>query len=108
MWLIPLDLVIYYDFHSTKHFLYPTQQLMAQIYRLAKPGTEDSLAHVIDVNHPNDSERRSQVSVNIAKWLPQPGRGFVYGTNRGHLRICTPRWVKFSKFAIVDYSFTVS
>ncbi|XP_072034917.1 uncharacterized protein [Amphiura filiformis] len=75
------------------HWSASTKQLMAQIFRLARPGTDDSLVHIMDVNHPSESDQRIQISVNIAKWLPQPGRGFVYGTSRGHLRICTPRYM---------------
>ena len=33
-------------------------------------------------------ERRSHVSVNAAFWNPVVGGGIVYGTNRGHLRMC--------------------
>ncbi|XP_022083622.1 LOW QUALITY PROTEIN: activating molecule in BECN1-regulated autophagy protein 1-like [Acanthaster planci] len=74
------------------HLHMASKQLIGMIYKLHKEGaSEDSLLYVCDVDHScNDQERRHHVSVNTVKWIPQPGVGLVYGTNRGDLRICSP------------------
>ncbi|KAJ8315012.1 hypothetical protein KUTeg_007162 [Tegillarca granosa] len=46
--------------------------------------------HVTDVMHPCDTDVRTHVSVNSARWLRGVGEGIVYGTNRGDLHICKP------------------
>uniref|UniRef100_H3D8B2 Activating molecule in BECN1-regulated autophagy protein 1 n=2 Tax=Tetraodon nigroviridis TaxID=99883 RepID=H3D8B2_TETNG len=33
---------------------------------------------------------RRHVSINSARWLPDPGMGLAYGTNKGDLVICRP------------------
>ena len=73
-------------------FVFFEFQLIGMIYKLHKEGAgEESLLHVCDVDHTcSETERRHHVSVNTVKWIPQPGRGLVYGTNRGDLRICSP------------------
>lgn len=66
-------------------------QMVAQIFKFEKEyAGEKSMKHVTDVCHPCDPEVRMHVSGNAAKWLPTPGHGLVYGTNRGHLRLCRP------------------
>ncbi|XP_038051794.1 uncharacterized protein LOC119724687 isoform X2 [Patiria miniata] len=74
------------------HLHMASKQLMGMIYKLHKEGaSEDSLLYVCDVDHTcSDQERRHHVSVNTVKWIPRPGGGLVYGTNRGDLRICSP------------------
>ncbi|XP_033645814.1 activating molecule in BECN1-regulated autophagy protein 1-like [Asterias rubens] len=74
------------------HLHMSSKQLIGMIYKLHKEGAgEESLLHVCDVDHTcSETERRHHVSVNTVKWIPQPGRGLVYGTNRGDLRICSP------------------
>ena len=55
--------------------------------------------HVSDVVHPSGprgggvaGERPAHVSANSGRFLPSPGHGLVYGTNRGHLIFCRPGW----------------
>ncbi|KAK3583922.1 hypothetical protein CHS0354_033705 [Potamilus streckersoni] len=75
-------------------WVFTANQLVAQVYKLDKRfGGESSMKHVTDILHPCDMDIRTHVSVNSAKWLPEPGQGLVYGTNRGDLHICRP-WVK--------------
>lgn len=72
-------------------WVFTTNQLVAQIYKLdAEKAGENSTKHVMDIMHPCDIDIRSHVSVNSARWLPTPGHGVVYGTNRGDLQICKP------------------
>nr|XP_054761849.1 activating molecule in BECN1-regulated autophagy protein 1-like [Lytechinus pictus] len=66
--------------------------LMADVYQLQKPEAgEDSMTFVNRIIHPLDPQQRLVVSVNIARWIPRPGAGLVYGTNRGDLCFCTPK-----------------
>ncbi|PIK56421.1 hypothetical protein BSL78_06665 [Apostichopus japonicus] len=44
------------------------------------------------VNHPSEEQGRHSTGLNIAKWVPTLGAGFVYGTDKGDLRICRPRF----------------
>lgn len=39
------------------------------------------------------ADQRRHVSINSARWLPEPGLGLAYGTNKGDLVICRPEWV---------------
>ncbi|XP_006816812.1 activating molecule in BECN1-regulated autophagy protein 1-like [Saccoglossus kowalevskii] len=74
------------------HWHVTSKQMVAQIFRLKHAyAGEDSCQHIQNVMHPCDVERRMHVSVNSAKWLPWPGWGVVYGTNRGDLHICRLR-----------------
>nr|KAF6436815.1 autophagy and beclin 1 regulator 1 [Molossus molossus] len=36
------------------------------------------------------ADQRRHVSINSARWLPEPGLGLAYGTNKGDLVICRP------------------
>ncbi|XP_072172067.1 activating molecule in BECN1-regulated autophagy protein 1A-like [Diadema setosum] len=66
--------------------------LMAEVYQLQKPEAgEDSMTFINRIIHPLDHQQRLVVSVNIASWIPRPGAGLVYGTNRGDLCLCTPQ-----------------
>ncbi|XP_064628736.1 activating molecule in BECN1-regulated autophagy protein 1-like [Lineus longissimus] len=73
-------------------WVFSQSQQVAQVYSLCnKEEGELSMKHVTDIMHPCDSETRTHhISVNSAKWLPGPGEGIMYGTNRGDLHICRP------------------
>ncbi|KAL4233103.1 WD domain [Mactra antiquata] len=72
-------------------WVFTSQQLVAQIYRLEKKQAgEISMKHIKDVDHICGADVRTHVSGNSASWLPLPGQGIVYGTNRGDLNICRP------------------
>ncbi|XP_070563739.1 activating molecule in BECN1-regulated autophagy protein 1A-like isoform X2 [Ptychodera flava] len=74
------------------HWHVTSKQMVAQIFRLREAyAGEDSCQHIQNVMHPCDVERRTHISVNSAKWLPFPGGGVVYGTNRGDLHVCRIR-----------------
>lgn len=70
-------------------WVFSSQQLVGQIFKLEKKHAgENSMKHIKDVDHTCNSEIRTHVSGNSARWLPLPGQGLVYGTNRGDLNIC--------------------
>lgn len=60
------------------------ESIIAQVF---KRSSRDSLEHVRNIS----ISRGDQVtSVNSIRWLPRPGQGFIYGTNRGQLVIARP------------------
>uniref|UniRef100_A0A673X454 Autophagy/beclin-1 regulator 1a n=1 Tax=Salmo trutta TaxID=8032 RepID=A0A673X454_SALTR len=70
--------------HSTDH-------MVAQVLRLQQPhGGETSMRRMFDVVYPMAADQRRHVSINSARWLPEPGLGLAYGTNKGDLVICRP------------------
>ncbi|XP_060583975.1 activating molecule in BECN1-regulated autophagy protein 1A-like isoform X2 [Ruditapes philippinarum] len=86
-------------------WVFTNQQLVAHIYKLEKKQAgEKSMKHVKDVDHLCSSEVRTHVSGNSASWLPLPGQGLVYGTNRGDLHICRPGVKIVSGKAIIEGS----
>uniref|UniRef100_A0A8C7GWM6 Muscarinic acetylcholine receptor n=1 Tax=Oncorhynchus kisutch TaxID=8019 RepID=A0A8C7GWM6_ONCKI len=70
--------------HSTDH-------MVAQVLYLQQPhGGETSMRRMFDVVYPMAADQRRHVSINSARWLPEPGLGLAYGTNKGDLVICRP------------------
>uniref|UniRef100_A0AAY4B3Q2 Activating molecule in BECN1-regulated autophagy protein 1 n=1 Tax=Denticeps clupeoides TaxID=299321 RepID=A0AAY4B3Q2_9TELE len=68
-----------------------TDHMVAQVFRLQQPhGGETSMRRVFDVVYPMAPDQRRHVSINSARWLPEPGLGLAYGTNKGDLVICRP------------------
>uniref|UniRef100_A0A673XQL6 Autophagy/beclin-1 regulator 1a n=1 Tax=Salmo trutta TaxID=8032 RepID=A0A673XQL6_SALTR len=68
-----------------------TDHMVAQVLRLQQPhGGETSMRRMFDVVYPMASDQRRHVSINSARWLPEPGLGLAYGTNKGDLVICRP------------------
>lgn len=49
-----------------------------------------SFQMVFNVVYPMAPDQRRHVSINSARWLPDPGMGLAYGTNKGDLVICRP------------------
>lgn len=61
---------------------------VGQVFQLNDREKESpSLEHVRNINVSRGDE---SFSLNSIRWLPNPGEGFIYGTNRGHLIICRP------------------
>ncbi|ESO88951.1 hypothetical protein LOTGIDRAFT_228915 [Lottia gigantea] len=90
-------------------WVFTTHQLVGQIYHLKEPHAgEESMKHVTDVFHTCDSDVRTHVSVNSARWLPRVGEGIVYGTNRGDLVICRPSAKTVTQKAEVSEASTTS
>lgn len=48
------------------------------------------LQMMFNVVYPMAPDQRRHVSINSARWLPEPGMGLAYGTNKGDLVICRP------------------
>uniref|UniRef100_A0A8C1IKB9 Autophagy/beclin-1 regulator 1a n=1 Tax=Cyprinus carpio TaxID=7962 RepID=A0A8C1IKB9_CYPCA len=70
-----------------------TDHMVAQVFRLQQPhGGETSMRRVFDVVYPMAPDQRRHISINSARWLPEPGLGLAYGTNKGDLVICRPIW----------------
>ncbi|XP_035591107.1 muscarinic acetylcholine receptor M4-like isoform X8 [Oncorhynchus keta] len=68
-----------------------TDHMVAQVFRLQQPhGGETSMRRMFDVVYPMAADQRRHVSINSARWLPEPGLGLAYGTNKGDLVICRP------------------
>lgn len=73
-------------------YLYPNSNestTIAQVFKLkekTKSGPP-SLQHIRNIEVNRGEEYFSLTSI---KWLPNPGEGLIYGTNRGHLLMCRP------------------
>uniref|UniRef100_A0A8C2A5A6 Autophagy/beclin-1 regulator 1a n=1 Tax=Cyprinus carpio TaxID=7962 RepID=A0A8C2A5A6_CYPCA len=68
-----------------------SDHMVAQVFRLQQPhGGETSMRRVFDVVYPMAPDQRRHISINSARWLPEPGLGLAYGTNKGDLVICRP------------------
>ncbi|XP_069938625.1 uncharacterized protein [Cherax quadricarinatus] len=67
-----------------------TKQVVAQIYKLCdnpvfhRRGQAGQLQLLRDIEVMNDHRH---TSLNCIRWLPYPGQGLIYGTNRGQLNI---------------------
>ncbi|KAF3855481.1 hypothetical protein F7725_023536 [Dissostichus mawsoni] len=58
---------------------------------LLHPTTDHMVAQMVfNVVYPMAPDQRRHVSINSARWLPDPGMGLAYGTNKGDLVICRP------------------
>lgn len=82
---------------ASSRYISPQREVVAQIFRLgARPvqGQTGSvlLEHVGNMSQPlvGSSASHQLSSLNCVRWLPNPGEGLVYGTNRGTLCICRP------------------
>lgn len=82
---------------ASSRYVSPQREVVAQIFRLGerpKQGQTGSvlLEHVGNMSQPllGASGPNQLISLNCVRWLPNPGEGLVYGTNRGTLCICRP------------------
>lgn len=90
--LSPMGRYVMVGLASRRILLHPsTEHMVAQVFRLHLPhGGETSMRRVFNVLYPMPAEQRRHVSINSARWLPEPGLGLAYGTNKGDLVICRP------------------
>ncbi|XP_037109380.1 activating molecule in BECN1-regulated autophagy protein 1b isoform X1 [Syngnathus acus] len=90
--LSPLGCYVMVGLASRRILLHPTtDHMVAQVFRLQQPhGGETSIRKVFNVVYPMAPDQRRHVSINSARWLPDPGLGLAYGTNKGDLVICRP------------------
>ncbi|XP_077542036.1 activating molecule in BECN1-regulated autophagy protein 1-like isoform X1 [Haemaphysalis longicornis] len=111
--LSPLARYLVVGFASTRHhhqgyFAPPPphdREVVAQIFKLS-PADSDGpsssscprgqLQQVGNLSQPGPPQQQqgggggAPVSLNSVRWLPRPGEGLIYGTNRGSLCICRP------------------
>ncbi|XP_029109344.1 activating molecule in BECN1-regulated autophagy protein 1 isoform X2 [Scleropages formosus] len=90
--LSPMGRYVMVGLASRRILLHPTpDHMVAQVFRLQQPhGGETSMRRVFNVVYPMAPDQRRHVSINSARWLPEPGMGLAYGTNKGDLVICRP------------------
>uniref|UniRef100_A0A3Q3JKD4 Uncharacterized protein n=1 Tax=Monopterus albus TaxID=43700 RepID=A0A3Q3JKD4_MONAL len=90
--LSPMGCYVMVGLASRRILLHPTtDHMVAQVFRLQQPhGGETSIRMVFNVVYPMAPDHRRNVSINSARWLPDPGMGLAYGTNKGDLVICRP------------------
>ncbi|KAM8892661.1 LOW QUALITY PROTEIN: activating molecule in BECN1-regulated autophagy protein 1B [Spinachia spinachia] len=90
--LSPMGCYVMVGLASRRILLHPTtDHMVAQVFRLQQPhGGETSIRMVFNVVYPMAPDQRRHVSINSARWLPNPGMGLAYGTNKGDLVICRP------------------
>uniref|UniRef100_A0A672MA94 Activating molecule in BECN1-regulated autophagy protein 1-like n=1 Tax=Sinocyclocheilus grahami TaxID=75366 RepID=A0A672MA94_SINGR len=85
--LSPLGCYVMVGLASRRILLHPTtDHMVAQVFRLQQPhGGETSIRMMFNVVYPMAPDQRRHVSINSARWLPEPGMGLAYGTNKGDL-----------------------
>ncbi|XP_017295351.1 activating molecule in BECN1-regulated autophagy protein 1b isoform X2 [Kryptolebias marmoratus] len=90
--LSPMGCYVMVGLASRRILLHPTtDHMVAQVFRLQQPhGGETSMRMVFSVVYPMAPDQRRHVSINSARWLPDPAMGLAYGTNKGDLVICRP------------------
>ncbi|KAM9753210.1 activating molecule in BECN1-regulated autophagy protein 1B isoform 2-T2 [Menidia menidia] len=90
--LSPMGCYVMVGLASRRILLHPTtDHMVAQVFRLQQPhGGETSMRMVFNVVYPMAPDQRRHVSINSARWLPDPGMGLAYGTNKGDLVLCRP------------------
>nr|XP_023672907.1 activating molecule in BECN1-regulated autophagy protein 1 isoform X1 [Paramormyrops kingsleyae]XP_023672908.1 activating molecule in BECN1-regulated autophagy protein 1 isoform X1 [Paramormyrops kingsleyae] len=90
--LSPMGRYVMVGLASRRILLHPTpDHMVAQVFRLQQPhGGDASMRRVFNVVYPMAPDQRRHVSINSARWLPEPGLGLAYGTNKGDLVICRP------------------
>ncbi|XP_069888563.1 activating molecule in BECN1-regulated autophagy protein 1 isoform X7 [Dipodomys merriami] len=95
--LSPMGRYVMVGLASRRILLHPsTEHMVAQVFRLQQAhGGETSMRRVFNVLYPMPADQRRHVSINSARWLPEPGLGLAYGTNKGDLVICRPEALNF-------------
>lgn len=92
--LSPLARYLVVGFAATRGYFPYEREVVAQIFKLspadtsAVPTSSGLLQHVGNMSQQGGSQ--PPVSLNSVRWLPRPGEGLIYGTNRGSLCICRP------------------
>uniref|UniRef100_A0A3Q3B367 Autophagy/beclin-1 regulator 1b n=1 Tax=Kryptolebias marmoratus TaxID=37003 RepID=A0A3Q3B367_KRYMA len=97
--LSPMGCYVMVGLASRRILLHPTtDHMVAQVFRLQQPhGGETSMRMVFSVVYPMAPDQRRHVSINSARWLPDPAMGLAYGTNKGDLVICRPATFSLSE-----------
>uniref|UniRef100_A0A8C1ANQ9 Autophagy/beclin-1 regulator 1b n=1 Tax=Cyprinus carpio carpio TaxID=630221 RepID=A0A8C1ANQ9_CYPCA len=82
--LSPMGCYVMVGLASRRILLHPTtDHMVAQVFRLQQPhGGETSIRMMFNVVYPMAPDQRRHVSINSARWLPEPGMGLAYGTNK--------------------------
>ncbi|XP_070388486.1 activating molecule in BECN1-regulated autophagy protein 1-like isoform X1 [Dermacentor albipictus] len=97
--LSPLARYLVVGFAATRGYFTQEREVVAQIFKLTPPDAEGSsssssscgqLQQVGNLSQPGGTAGQPPVSLNSVRWLPRPGEGLIYGTNRGSLCICRP------------------
>ncbi|KAM4018798.1 LOW QUALITY PROTEIN: activating molecule in BECN1-regulated autophagy protein 1 [Anomaloglossus baeobatrachus] len=88
--LSPMGRYVMVGLASRRILLHPATEHMAQVSAQKPHGGETSMRRVFNVLYPMPADQRRHVSINSARWLPEPGLGLAYGTNKGDLVICRP------------------
>ncbi|KAH7966773.1 hypothetical protein HPB49_019384 [Dermacentor silvarum] len=97
--LSPLARYLVVGFAATRGYFTQEREVVAQIFKLTPPDAEGSsssssscgqLQQVGNLSQPGGTVGQPPVSLNSVRWLPRPGEGLIYGTNRGSLCICRP------------------
>ncbi|XP_037509981.2 activating molecule in BECN1-regulated autophagy protein 1A-like isoform X1 [Rhipicephalus sanguineus] len=97
--LSPLARYLVVGFAATRGYFTQDREVVAQIFKLTPPDAEGSsssssscgqLQQVGNLSQPGGTAGQPPVSLNSVRWLPRPGEGLIYGTNRGSLCICRP------------------
>ncbi|CAN7997454.1 unnamed protein product [Ixodes hexagonus] len=92
--LSPLARYLVVGFAATRGYFPHEREVVAQIFKLSPADTSASsslsglLQHVGNMSQQGGSQ--PPISLNSVRWLPRPGEGLIYGTNRGSLCICRP------------------
>lgn len=83
-------LVVGFASHMPRLVAHNTKQVVAQIFKFCekphfhKQGQAGHLQYLRDIEVSSDQRH---TSLNCIRWLPYPGQGLIYGTNRGQLNI---------------------
>ncbi|XP_075743543.1 activating molecule in BECN1-regulated autophagy protein 1 isoform X1 [Rhipicephalus microplus] len=93
--LSPLARYLVVGFATTRGYFSQEREVVAQIFKLTPQDGEgssssSSLQQVGNLSQPGGTAGQPPVSLNSVRWLPRPGEGLIYGTNRGSLCICRP------------------
>lgn len=95
--LSPMARYLVVGFAATRGYFAQEREVVAQIFKLTPPDMDGSassgggqLQQVGNLSQPGGVIGQPPVSLNSVRWLPRPGEGLIYGTNRGSLCICRP------------------
>lgn len=83
-------LVVGFASHSPHPVPQNTKQVAAQVYKLRDNHLFQARGQIGYLQKLRDIEvtiDNRQISLNCIRWLPHPGQGLIYGTNRGQLNI---------------------
>ncbi|XP_074604087.1 activating molecule in BECN1-regulated autophagy protein 1-like [Brevipalpus obovatus] len=76
--------------HASHFFHHPNEPVITgQVFKLNEKSKSSppTLQHIKNIEVLRGDEYFSLTSI---KWLPNPGQGLIYATNRGHLVMCRP------------------